>query len=338
MADSKTSPKNPKVSQPKNQHKHRGVLLIGLLGIVIAVTALITAFITFREVSTYKDRVNQSQQSSKAMFAQLKQSQTAFQNIISEKITKNETNLNQLLQQTSNISAESAMLQAKYLIHLAKLNLYFQANVGAALKLLQLAQHQLTNFHTPSIESLKQKLENDIITLAKVPALNKQRLLNELDDIINQVKHIPIIPSALTQPSVQSTTESKHSHPWWDNIKQNLTKLKSFVIISKIDNPQAFAFTPESKMLTKQSILAKLVQAEWAILNSQPKIYKQSLSSAKNMLKTIGMQKANEAELTQKLDKLQIASPSSTTDIVLTSDPTFISPTQNNKTDAEGIN
>ena len=291
---------------------------------ILAIIAIILALFNFNGASTLNSELDQTRQTYQQQISQIKQDQATFEYRYTDQINKNTANLEQLLKQTTNLSAEQAKGQANYLIYLAQLKLQFSSDTPAAIELLELAQHQIANFHTPDAEELKQRLKQDIQVLQKVPKINKPQLLATLDDIMIKIKKIPLIPDVLTKtsPRSQPTKQESVKHDWWQKTKDSLSKLKSFIIIRRIDNPSAIALSPDQKLLVKQSILLKLSQAEWALLNNQPDIYYRSLTAAKAMLSNINASGGVGTEISQQIKQLLSVSLTPKTHIRLISLPT----------------
>lgn len=285
-----------------NPTKGRSGTLIASLSILIAIIAIVFAGFTYQQLQATKTGANRLTKSAQLAQQNLEQRLNALQTEVSQQQVKNETNLNQLLKQTSNMPAQQALSQAKYLIHLASLNLKYRGDIYTAKEQLLLALTQINQFHTPEIESLKEQINQDLQTLTTTQITPPDAILNQLDQLIDQVKQIPILPTTNQQLQHPSTSNKKN---WWGKVKDNMGKLKSLIVIQHIDNPNAYAFTPEQKILAKQLTLVKLTQAEWAVINRNQSIYEQSLKDAQKLLTTMNLPKETVNPLNQVLTKLQ---------------------------------
>lgn len=292
--------------QNKTPVKHSSAQLASkisaYLALIIAIVAGILAFMSYHSTSTQNRQIQKNQHQ---MLIQLQQTQGDYHNQLTERFNKNETLLNQLIAKTINAPAEQAKTEANYLMHLAELNLTYGNNVRSALYLLQIAEQQLAPFHTPDTEAMQLQLKANIEKLQKISSTNPIQLLNTLNNLSKQIQQIPIIPAPPTPTCSKAVTANNStSMSWWQKVKNNLTKLQSFIIIRKIDDPNSLALTPDKKLLLTQSILFKLSLAQWAILNKQPTVYVHSLQTAQKMLIAIPIAASSRAELDQTFNQL----------------------------------
>lgn len=322
MSSNTETPKPTIVTKDKKPKRSWFTILIALLALAVAIAAIVLAWCSYTstqklnaDATTWQNKQSQWQQ-------QDERKQAAFENDIKQQLQKNSNNLNQLLKQTTNISAEQAISQAQYLINLAQLQLRFSADRNAALKLLTLSQSQLKNFNTPTAEALKQKLSNDIAQVQQIPPLNKAKVIAEIDQLILKVKHISLLPNLENRQATQTTASNKKSLGWWQSFENNLKKLKSFVTIRKVHDTSAFDLSPDNKLLLKQTIIFKLSQAQWALLNNQPEVYYQSLAAAKQLLPKLTSNAADLHTTTTTITQLEGVHFSKNIDINLSATPT----------------
>lgn len=292
---------NRQKSTPPRKPSNRPCITFAMLSSLIAIVALIATGWCYQQFISHKNQLANQQQTILLTLANLKEKQSSFEQQVTQELQHNATNLAQLLKQTTNLPAESALSQAQYLVQLAQLNLSYANNLDSTKEQLHMALAQINNFNTPAIEALRNNINLDLQALDKIPTLNKQTLLNDLDELSTAVKNIPILPETTTQNQAKIDASPQ---TFWEKVKYSLEKLKGFVVIQRVNDPSAYALTPEKKLLTKQLILIKLTQAQWAVLNLDQTIYQQSLSAAKQMLLSLSIQQNSLAKVEQKLNTL----------------------------------
>lgn len=296
-----TSPKTPKTPNPKN--KFYFLLFFTSLGFLLGLAALLLTLINAHTASREKSALKQEQQK---FLLTLENQQNAYREEIILRIKQNELSLNQLLTQSHNISLEQAKAESDSLIDLAKLKLQYTANLDEALELLQLAEQKLAPFHTPEIDEQQQQLKQAIETLKKMPHVHPAELLGKIEALMQDLWRTPLIHNLkVNQPILYSTSTA--SSVFWEKIKSNLEKIKSFITIRRIDDEARLALSPGEKQILKQMALAKLSLAEWAVLNQQPMVYQQSLQSTKILLASLALCPSVQHALTMKIDELLAA-------------------------------
>src|SRR3990167_702655 len=268
--------------------------------VFLAIIALIAAGVALQQTHQIRSQLTQAVQQINAT----QQAQQQFQHQFTERFQQKEAQLNQLISQSTNLSAEQAKAEAQYLTNLAELNLKYGANIDHALQLLQIALQQLTPFNTPDITPLQQIIKARIKQLQQIPQTNPISLLNALDNMMLQIEKIPTIPSLPTPPADTASTETTDQTTWWNRVKHSLSKMKSFVVVRKSDDTHPFALTPDERLLIKQSILIKLSLAQWAVLNKQQDTYQQSLTTAKKILTGLPWDPRQSQQIQNAIDQL----------------------------------
>jgi uroporphyrin-3 C-methyltransferase len=292
---------------------------------VLALIALIIAIWTIKNQNMSNTTISQLQNTQQQFNLQTQQHQQNFETTINQEVTKISEKVEQLIKQTTNLPAEQAKLQANQLIQLAQLQLQYSGNIAQAQQLLQFAAQQLASFNTEEIEGLKQKINQDIQALQRIPSVNKAEVLANLDNLIQQIQQIPLIPNSMTPAPQNNQSSPSANKGWWENIKRNLAKLKTFIVIHKVDSANSLALSPDENFILKQKILMKLTQAQWAVLNSQAKVYQQALQQTQTLLRSLRMTPALSQSINAKIQQLLAVPLTDKANIQLTS-PTSVQP------------
>jgi len=169
---------------------------------------------------------------------------------------------------------QNTLYNVEYMVRLANLYVTFGDTAQAA-NILAIAGHRLTALSDPSLSTVRKKLADDLIQLKSIPHLDTSYLIFQLDAINKQIQALPIAPNQITLLTKDVNTIKKNKvKRWFDAI---LFQFKQLIIV-RHTNQQITALLPTQKILfLKQNINQKILQAEWALLRNQPKLYKHNL-------------------------------------------------------------
>lgn len=269
-------PKPPPVkTKRKSPAKH---FIIGSAALIFSVAALIWTAIAWQRLDTTNTDLNKNK-------AQIEKSLSTFQQSLQKMQTTlaaHQKNIDQLMNQTGNDRAEQAMGEAAYLIRLAHLQLSVDSNITLTIKLLKMAAQRLANVTTPMATSLKLAITNDVTALSSTSPINVTHLLTRLDQLNQEITQLPTYPQQL--PPTKTPPRTPPRKNWWDNVKHNLSGLKSLFIIRHVDRPITPLLGPQQTIFLKENVQLKISQAQWAILHHNAPLYQQSLNTAAKWL------------------------------------------------------
>lgn len=230
----------------------------------------------------------------------------------SEQINSILSNLNQVLSISSHRSEQIALSEADYLIHLANLHLQVGHNAKIAAKLLKLALNEIKPLDNTLLLPLKRALNTDINKLDAVKSVDVASLILRLDNLNNKIENVftrPMIFQSQTTSSQQPQKNKKdevktEQLPWYKQALHGLAGLKELIIIRHHVYPTIPLLSPTQQFFLLQNIKLKLLQAEWAILNHQPKIYQQALQQVEQWLQSFSRDPAAIDEINQEIQSL----------------------------------
>ncbi len=298
------SPKPPKRHVPV---KNTLILVFALLSLFIAIGAFITAQLSFYRYQQARQIVTALEDNENTRINEINTSRLSFKEQVTKRLQTAENNLNQLLQQANQVSASQAQANAQQLLRLAQLQITFNTDAGQALHLLEMANQQIAAYSSaPKIRTLQDAINQDILTLKKVPPINFAKRLSDIDTIIQAIKAAPTVAPPVVNANKIDTAEKSTHQPltWQEKINNNLAKLSSLISIRRIDSQADFLLTPDQMTLAKQVAITKLLQAQWAILNGAPTIFKQGLLSAKTVIEQLDLNQDQKTQLSTLLDSL----------------------------------
>lgn len=233
----------------------------------------------------------QNYQLQKQNSQQIKNLQNAIQNIQQNINQQNEniTNVQQTMQNfiaTSSRSAKDWVVpEIEYLINSADINLRFNHNIPATIKLLQAADKRAEKLSDPALIDLRTALANDINALSAAPKVDTYGIALQIDAFSNQIMQVPVTPNALPQQSTRLKTQNLNTDKtFWEKLsKQSLQKLQHILII-KHHSQKIEPLLPEEQIYLKENIRLLLEQAKIGVLHRNIKIYAFSLKRAQQLI------------------------------------------------------
>ena len=237
-------------------------------------------------------------------------------------VTENQKNIAQLMTQTSNPSAQQAIVEAAQLIQQAHIYLMIDGNVALAIQLLNLATQRLQPIATTAAIQLKSAMDQDIAALSAVPQVNIASIIMQLNQLSESVHQLSISPQPATR--ISTMTRTIPTDHWW-------SKLKKLFIVRHLDTQKAPLMNPQQFLFLQENVRLKLFQAEWAVLHRQPTIYQESLIMAAQWLSEYVQNQPAADSIVKKIQSLEAINikpslPTLTSLSVLTSLPPLKTP------------
>lgn len=321
MAKNDVLPRTPSTPKRKVSVKTTLMLILSVLSVLLALGAFISAQWSLRHYQIAKQGLDDLAAIEAQRLSQMVNSQHAFDQTVEQRLQQLEGHVGQLIEQRDQISLSQAKINAEQLLELAQWQVSFNINGGDAIHLLELAEQQLAAYSADSLKPLKATIKNNLVTLKNLPPLNIASLLDSLDELIEKIRQIPVDkpPTISSEKSaVGNSTDTNLSY--WEKLKKNLNKLGNLISVRRIDNQADFLLTPCQASLAKQLIVAKLIQAQWAVLNGESAVFKQSLLFSERVIKQLDLVADQKQSLLSSIDgllsqnirqkiKLDLASP-----------------------------
>lgn len=278
---------------------------LAIVSLLVAVLAFAIGLFNIKTSTTTKDQMANFIETQQTQFTTVKKDQEQSDSAMRQSLAKQEDNIKQLMQQLNNTSAEQVKSEAYYLIRLAGLNLRFSDDVNTSIRLLQLAAEQLDKFHTNAIEILKNNITNDIKKLQQLPIVDKAAVLSSLGVLQQQAQSLSILP--VVEPKILQPlqpTPNSSTATWWQTAEKNLSHLKSLITVRKIDDPTSLTLSPDEILLTKEELLFKLNQAQWAVLNNNNFLFQKSLTDSIAIIDKLWLKPQEKTALLNSLNAL----------------------------------
>ena len=219
--------------------------------------------------------LHQQQQDAQLLKSQLIAAQQTASNLqasvsqLQSSLSKQQQAITKLAQaHHHNQTALIVILQA---LQAAQLNLQLGGRASNSLHVLVLADKHLMQLHKTALNPVRKALAHDIETLKSLPNLDVSGLIFRLDAISTQIQKLKLkdYHHVVAQP------KTKMAQVWWHTL---LERLKGFITIHHYQHKISALLAPNDFAQLKQNVTAKILQAQWAVLHQNNKLYQANLS------------------------------------------------------------
>ena len=179
--------------------------------------------------------------------------------------------------------ASWALEEVEQLVLLANYRLALNADTGAAIVALKLADQRLLETGDPGAIASREQLAKDILQLQAIEPLDITGLALQLGELIRQAEHFPLLEaafglaSAADSATTESTTEGTN---WKRNLDEVWQDVQALVRIQNIDEPAAPLMAPEQRFYLRENLKLNLASARLALLQKDQENFKQSVAAA----------------------------------------------------------
>jgi uroporphyrin-3 C-methyltransferase len=208
-------------------------------------------------------------------------------------------------------SSDWALAEANYLTFMANMRIKSANDVQTALVQLTAADDRLREVGNPGLDWVRATLAKDIARLKSMPQVNRQMLWEQIEALSNSFYqlHFKRLDEALKQ---QDDVKIDGNLPAWRQaLLRSWAELKGLIKVSKQEQnsvPLALSIQEQSQIMRTMQLLG--MQAQWALLEGQDKIYQGSLKALHGWLEkyfeNTEIQKNMLAQI-QELESQQIA-------------------------------
>ncbi|MFT4058528.1 MAG: uroporphyrinogen-III C-methyltransferase [Legionella sp.] len=201
------------------------------------------------------------------------------------------------------------LLKARYYLELAQINAHWSKNFDSTVALLQQADQLLQQVHDPKIFAIRQAIAKDIAQIQALPKIDLAGILSQLDATqtsLNDLSILAVINDEKTKAEEQLDSSKKALPVWRLRLQDSMQVLSKLVVIRRNDEQIKPLISPAYEAIVKENICLNLQEAQWAVLNGNPEVYKLVLTQAITTLKKNFNQHAqNTMALINKLNELQ---------------------------------
>lgn len=199
----------------------------------------------------------------------------------------------QIQRQLNKTHGDVLVADAEYLLSIANQKLHLVGDVKSVLAAMEAADQRLRDSGDPAVFKVREALVEEIEMLKKLEAPDVVGISARLLALEHKVKGIPLfLPHAgmakehADKPEVGPVKPAEgEEESGEDMLDSTLKSIQDLVKIRRTDRPVAAVLTPEEAEVLREILLLKLEATRAALLRSDEKLYKDSLSSALDWLK-----------------------------------------------------
>lgn len=306
-----TTPNNTKC----NNRKAKSIILCISIILVLSALLLTMAAIFFNDASNNSTRnlLNQVQTNQEEQTSELKRLEDALNQVmrinqqLTTKVEQSEQRIQHLLKEQHYQTSDWQLQKVRYYLELAQVNTYWTDNNDATIALLNQADLILADVDDPKLNTVRQVLAQDLMTLQKIPDINPHLLLQKLQTVQGQIDLLNKSPAQQIPSSLAISPQPK---TWRDKLLSNLKQLKDLVVIHHYNADTVMAqLTPSYLAMSRDSIRLNLQEAKIAILNRQSTLYQLALDAAiHNIEQCFESKNLETTDILQKLRALRAIS------------------------------
>lgn len=308
---------NNKARKRKRGDRGRGGRVIGLLALLIALIALFAVlFLGYRghqRLQTMEQRVAATQQTVENIraaagdrVAELEAQLQSRLGRLANRLEQRDNAVSQLRQQLEQLRTQVAelsqliqggnrrwqLLQLERLLLTANRELQLEHNARGALQALKIVSQRLGQMNDPRLTDVRKKVINAIAELKALPNPDIQGLALKLAELSERVSEFPLasdIPDDYSGGGSGDTDggSGQASVPAWRHFLDSVTDaLQGMFTIRRSGGDRIPLMPPEQAYFLRQNLQLKLQAARLALLQHNPRIYRASLSAAREWLQT----------------------------------------------------
>lgn len=322
-----SEPKNePKIKQEPNREppsnsavpKNKSLMTIGAF--IIALGALATGLYTLSFNQQLKNQIIDKNNQLSTQLEKVEQKQKDTQNQIETKNNNVEeakatlqTKFDELNQQVHTAMSQRfyqnqnwLLLKVRYTLELAQINAHWSNSFSSTVALLQQADQLLHQVNAPKVFDIRQAIAKDIAQLQALPKVDVAGVLSQLDAAQNSLNDLSLPATLSDNKSTAPESPTGTTSVWRLRLQDSMSLLNKLVVIRRNDEHIKPLISPALETLLKENIHLNLQEAQWAVLNNNPRVYQLVLNQAITLLKKNFNERAqNTAALIKKLGELQ---------------------------------
>ncbi len=295
------------MNDQENKRQHVGSnksLWLSMIGVIIAIIALITASFSWTQYKQDKATSSASTLSSNIEQQTIK---TSLQQL-NTKLDNTQQNVAHLMASVNNNQQQSTLSQISYLINLANLQLSINHNIHSALHLLTLAQTKVDALDDPRLFALNKSLLSNIQTLKAAPTFNMAKLIAQIDALSDKINISKLMPDQAdlkkAQQAATQKAQVKDKQPegkWYHRLWHHVSSVKNLVIIRHTQGTIKPLLDPEQQSLLKTMMQSKLTLAEFAVMQHNDTVFQKELNVLKKWINNYYQDSMGRSELLDNL-------------------------------------
>jgi len=209
--------------------------------------------------------------------------------------------LAQLASKQQTDASEWRFAEVEYLLGLANQRLQLERDVKGAVSLLQTADQRLAQLDNPALTPVRRAIQSELGELNSVPQIDRTGVYLTLMALQEQLAKLPL-EQDIQQQAAQAGDTSPMKGGWQQQLARFGQELKDLVVVRKHDQALEALITPQQESYLRQNVRLQLEQAQLALLQSDPELYRASLDKARSLIQ--GYYDTGNQGVSSALDKL----------------------------------
>lgn len=191
-----------------------------------------------------------------------------------------------LLKSNRHLKQDWLISEAEYLVNLAGQRLGLMRDVKTAITALKAADSRLRETGNPELIAIREALAKDINQLEAVHQADLTGLSLKLSAMLTDIDQLKLLTSkpddAILKEQKKESTEVKD----WKALPAAMWHdIKKLIVIREHQGPIKPLLSPEQFFFLSQNLKLQLEQARLAMLNAEPQIYVERITTAKAWVK-----------------------------------------------------
>jgi len=319
MQDNSLNTMNDSQSEKLNSPSKKSSLkLFIILEMLILLAVIILGVIAYQQINSHITIIEHSNttlhksQNESAAFA------SQYYSLLSQTLDKHQSTLSDINVQLALLKSHTVegdiaaikTVQIEYILRQAKIELDIHHNIPNSLLLLQQAQSIAEQFSQPNfpnkLNTFRGQLQKTIQQLQAITPIDMNALCQKFDTLTDQVPNLSILVAPKPNTTILENTAHQAHKRWyqraWDNIKASL---KDLIIIRRHEEKIPALMAPEEQLYLQENLQLLLSRAQWALLQHNAELYKNSLKTANAWVEKYYVQNsANTINFSKELQKL----------------------------------
>jgi len=208
-------------------------------------------------------------------------------------LKENSDAIQRLTEHTAGEQETWVLLEVEHLMQLANLNLNFTRNIPISINLLETADKRMHALHDAKLLEVRKIIAKNIQDLKAVAIPDLEGLLARLAALEDKVPSLNLISpghESVNQKKKDKSSEEQEKNKskqaaWKKALNESWKTMEKIVVIRHHDDFITPLLNPEQHFYLDQNLRLLFSQAQWAVLNSKPSIFKSSMQQATTLIK-----------------------------------------------------
>ena len=181
--------------------------------------------------------------------------------------------------------ADWLLAEADYLVRMAGRKLWLEHDVKTAMMMLQSADSRIEDLDDPSLLPLRARLAEDLQVLQQVNQVSTSSVALALGAMFKQVDNLPLAFFKKPESAEVAENVTDSIDDWRSNLARNWREFTTnFFSVERVTTEIKPFMSQQQQWLSKEQLKLALQQAQFAALQENSALYKQSLQTAVDLL------------------------------------------------------